>query len=219
VEEEILAAVLTGLPIAAWGANAVRRSSQRKHRLAALEEFARKRGFTFEPRIESTIPPELEIFQAIDPVARPSLANRMAGADSGLPVHVFDLRMGNRYGHHRLTLAQTVVDLVSPKLNLPVFRIEPENVLHKVQEAMGAQDIDFESHPKFSDKYLLRGESEEAIRRVFQPAVLDWFERHLGLTVEGRAERLLLYRSGKLLGPPQIDEHLKLAREISDLFR
>lgn len=218
MEELMIAAALTGLPFAAYGVNAIVRSSRRKKRLLALEQWAQQRGFTFDPRMEWAIPPELQHFEAFSLGMGRAMENRMRGESAGLAMHLLDLRIGTSHGHHRWTVASTILEVSSPKLHLPIFRIEPENVLHKVQEAMGAQDIDFESHGRFSDEYLLRGESEQEIRAVFTPPVLDWFERHLGLAVEGASDRFILHRIGKLLEADQLDTQLGLAREVHDLF-
>jgi hypothetical protein len=194
VEEVVIAAVLTGLPVAAWGANTVRHNRREKRRRIGLEELASKRGWSYTRE-----------------------RNAIAGEVDGVATRIFDQRAGARGGHHRWVLAQTVVELTSTRLALPAFRIEPENVIHKMQEAMGAQDIDFASHPHFSDRYLLRGESEEEIRKIFTPQVLDWFEGHLGLTVEGSGERLSLHR-GSTLEAHQIEEEVALVRELFGLL-
>lgn len=208
MDDVIVAIILTSLPMAAWIAVRVLGSSREKKRLAELADFAEKRGFRFEHRSETTDE------QGVERI----LENRLQGESDGLPVQVFDVRLASRAAHHRWALVQTVVELSSPVLRLPSFRIEPENVIHKVQEAMGAQDIDFDSHPHFSDRYLLRGDSEQEIRKAFTPAVLEWFEQHLGLTVEAAGGRLTLFRSGKLLFPEQIEQELRTARELHDVF-
>lgn len=59
---------------------------------------------------------------------------------------------------------------------LPEFGMVPEVLADKVP-ALGRQDIDFETHPKFSGQYRLIGPDEASIRAVFTPAVLDFFER------------------------------------------
>ena len=217
MDELALAVVLTGLPIAAWGGLTIRQARRSRARTAALDAWAKQHGFSYDARMEWEIPPELARFEAFSLGMGRAMENRIQGESSGLPVRIFDLRYGTSYGHHRWTLAHTIIEISSPRLNIPAFRIEPETVIHKMAEAMGAQDIDFESHPRFSDAYLLRGRSEEEIRTVFTSSVLDWFERHPGLSIEASGDRLLLHES-KLLQPQQIEAGLALAREVHDLF-
>ena len=52
-----------------------------------------------------------------------------------------------------------------------------------------------DARPDFSKSYFLRGNNESAIRHMFSSRVLDYFESHNGLSVEGRDERLLCYRA------------------------
>ncbi|MBK92358.1 MAG: hypothetical protein CME27_07925, partial [Gemmatimonadetes bacterium] len=103
---------------------------------------------------------------------------------------------------------QTVIWFRSPQLSLPSFVMRPEHVFHKIGSAFGYQDIDFESNrtaADFSKKYLLRGEDEHAIRSLFKDNVLSFFATHSGKPVlEGRGDRLILYRPGQLIRPENI---------------
>ncbi|MEC9473853.1 MAG: hypothetical protein VX584_04130, partial [Actinomycetota bacterium] len=65
-------------------------------------------------------------------------------------------------------------------LQLPTFVIRPENLFHKIGSTFGYQDIDFDAHPTFSKRYLLRGPDEEAIRNTFTDEFLSSYERHKG---------------------------------------
>jgi hypothetical protein len=46
---------------------------------------------------------------------------------------------------------------------MPHFALRPEKAWHKIGSWFGHQDIDFDSHPRFSSTYLLRGGDESAI--------------------------------------------------------
>ena len=118
--------------------------------------------------------------------------------------------------------AQTVIWFRSPQLRLPGFVMRPEDVFHKIGSAFGYQDIDFESNrtaADFSKKYLLRGADEHAIRSLFKDNVLDFFATHSGKPVlEGRGDRLILYRPGQLIRPENISVFLEEGLEVFRLF-
>ena len=44
--------------------------------------------------------------------------------------------------------------------NVVDFEMRPENLLNKIGAALGRQDIDFDSNPEFSRRYLLRGSAD-----------------------------------------------------------
>jgi hypothetical protein len=118
--------------------------------------------------------------------------------------------------------AQTVIWFRSPQLSLPSFVMRPEHVVHKIGSAFGYQDIDFDSNrtaADFSKKYLLRGADEHAIRSLFKNDVLDFFATHPGKPVlEGRGDRLILYRPGQLIRPENISVFLEEGLEVFRLF-
>ena len=84
----------------------------------------------------------------------------------------------------------------------------------KVGSALGFQDIDFDSHPKFSKLFVLQSSHEEAIRNYFSPQLLEFFESRKGVSVEAQPGSMFFYRSGKRIKPDQIKDNLAQAYEI-----
>ena len=81
------------------------------------------------------------------------------------------------------------------------------------------QDIDFDTHPAFSASYFLNAQDDAAARALFRREVLDYFERHPGLHVEGNGDTLLLYRSGRMLGPEEgLLRSSQRSEELAQLF-
>ena len=56
------------------------------------------------------------------------------------------------------------------------------------------KDINFESHPKFSDSFVLKSPDEEATRKFFSVALLEFFEGRLGISVEADQGAMIFYR-------------------------
>ena len=118
------------------------------------------------------------------------------------------------------TFRQPVVLFRSNELSLPEFELRPRTPMDKVLFGK-RKDIDFDSRPDVSKSYFLRGNDESAIRHVFSSHVLDYFESHKGLSVEGKNERLLCYRSvlDTAVTPDEIKRFLDVGRAVFDLFR
>jgi len=79
-------------------------------------------------------------------------------------------------------------------------------------------DIDFPEAPNFSKRFLLRGAQEHAIRAAFNPGVLDFFERHPGVSAEGSGSQLIYYRAGYLQQPADIRGFMRQGCELAKLL-
>jgi hypothetical protein len=97
-----------------------------------------------------------------------------------------------------------VISFQSSNLALPEFELRPENFLHKIGKVFGFDDVNFESHPLFSKAYLLRGANEEAIRDLFTPKLIEFFEANGGISLEASKDGLIYYRAGKRIKPTDV---------------
>ncbi len=102
---------------------------------------------------------------------------------------------------------------------LPNFTLRPENLFHKIGQVFGYQDIDFEAHPEFSKRYLLRAENESEVRRTFSTDVLSFYESDQKLSTEAAARQLIHYRAAKRVPPDEIAEFIKQGVRVLTLFR
>jgi hypothetical protein len=69
-------------------------------------------------------------------------------------------------------------------LQPPRFSVWPESWPEKIEGKLGFQDIDFDQHPEFSSKFVLRGDDETAVRRFFTTKILDMFAAQPGISVD-----------------------------------
>lgn len=117
-------------------------------------------------------------------------------------ISVFDYNYTTGYGKNRHTLTFTLALIETAGLQLPAFDLKPESLMYKIGEFIGFKDIDLPAFPVFSDKYRLTGPDETAVRMFFSPERAAWFERNLGLHVQGcRGCAVFFKRSGPL--PPE----------------
>ena len=117
---------------------------------------------------------------------------------------MFDYQYQTGGGESSRTWRQTVALYPGGGRGLPDFVLAPENVLHKIGQLLGYQDIDFEESPGFSSAYLLRGPDEAAIRAAFTMAVRAFFEQTRGWNVEVQAGNVAVYRTGKRTKPEEL---------------
>lgn len=131
---------------------------------------------------------------------------------------VFYTRRGS--GKSSRTYRQSVFYAYHEDLHLPRFRLHPENALfHGIAKAFGMQDINFESHPKFSRSYLLRGENEAQVRLRFHPGVLSFWEQHPNYCAEGAGAHLILWQDDRQVSPEEIAKWMRLGEELTQRLR
>ncbi len=126
---------------------------------------------------------------------------------NALDVKIFEYeytiyKYGSNGSRYTVRTSQTVCRFQSQRMNLPSFVLSPESILDKIEDVFGYyQDIDFRQHPAFSRRYLLTGDNEAAIRKLFTPAVLSHFASKRGRCVEGCRDIFIYYRAGKTIKP------------------
>ena len=204
----------------------------RGRRRKEIGEVASRLGMQYSPeddRFRRELFFMYPLFQRGHPDARQA-SNLLRGVRNGMDVVLFDYSYATQHGigrgfefkpsgviknHSRYS--QSVAAIRLREKVLPQFEMSPEGLVQKVGALMGMQDIDFESHPEFSNRYRLRGKSEEAVRRVFTPQVLGYFNQVPGWSLEANGEWLVCYR-GRLMAPDELDTFLEETTRIARLF-
>lgn len=180
-----------------------------KRRRAALSRAASEMGFTFAEKDESHLGDMPRSFELFDRGRAKKFRNIMRGAIADISVVLFDYQYTVGSGKNSSTYRMTVAAFHVESLNVPPFEIRPENVFHKIGAKFGKQDINFDAHPEFSKKFLLRGDDEEAIRATFTPATMDIFLAHPKRCAETQGKWLITYTSRKRAKPEEIHAFLE----------
>jgi hypothetical protein len=189
-----------------------------KKRTAELEQVARDLGFEFAPRGDAAFLKDLRRFHLFSQGHSQKLWNLLRGTSNNLEVSIFDYKYVTGGGKNSHTWLQTVICFRFDGPALPDFSLRPENVWHKIGAWFGYQDIDFESHPAFSSKYLLRGSNEEAVRRLFTAEVLEFYESTPGLSTEGAGNTLLYYRHSVREKPEALRSFMEDGFKVLSLY-
>jgi hypothetical protein len=131
----------------------------------------------------------------------------------------FDYEYTISTGKTSRTYRQTVFMAMSKETGMPGFRLQPENVFHRIGSFLGMQDIDFENFPGFSKSYLLRGEEEDLIRDYFTDDILHYFSEEPGWHLEALNFYFILYKNDKLLDRHELESLFHKGSHIHGLFK
>jgi hypothetical protein len=192
-----------------------------KKRREALEQVARSLGMSFSAELPEGIRSRLlqagfELFKRGG--ARRFYNSMFKRLNDGTEIAIFDYSCkaprGRNYYSRGRNYYLSVFWAYCEDLRLPHFRLHPEVPLfHDVAKAFGMQDINFENHPDFSRRYLLRGEDEAKIRLRFHPSFLNFLEQHPPCYAEGSGPQLVIWRDDPLVSPEKMADWLRFGEE------
>jgi hypothetical protein len=188
-------------------------------RLKALKLLAESLNFTFSQKGDDSMLEMLGRFHLFSQGHSRRVSNVFSGRFNDIPVTVMDYRYTTGGGKSSHTWQQTVLAFESDKLLLPCFVLRPENLFDKIGSVFGKKDINFETAPVFSKRYLLRGEDEESIRKLFKEWVLQYYEQNPGISTEGDGKMLIYYRSSRRVSPDKIQVFLQEGYAVFGLFK
>jgi hypothetical protein len=194
---------------------------QAKRRTKALIALAPTIGFTFEGDDwgDLTRAPRLQM-PLFDRGHSQRFRNIMRGHFAGFDASLFDYWYTTGGGKSSHTWTQTVVAFTQD-LWMPVFELRPEGVLDRVADVFTHKDIDFDSNPEFSRRYLLRGAEVDRVRELFAPPLLTFLE---GLSsgekwrIEGDGYTLIVYRSDAIVSAEEIQPLLDQTSSMARTF-
>jgi hypothetical protein len=190
-----------------------------KRRREALQQVADTMGLSFLPGGDPNLLAALALLPLFSKGRSRQMTNLILGETDEVTMGVFDYRYTTGSGKNSQTRHQTVAYFRAPDLGLPIFEMKPQHFFHGIGKIFGYQDIDFDTHPRFSKAFLLRGQDEEAIRARFTADVLSALEGIPGVSLEGQGDQLVLYRESKRSKPDRLREFLQEGFRVFTLFR
>lgn len=189
-----------------------------KERTQQMQMIAGQLGWNFAEEAPLDMIAGLDRFTLFNSGHNKQIKNMMYGTASGIKAAVFDYIYVTGSGKNRQTHYQTVVYLEPGNLNIPFFSLRPEGFFTKIMTAFGYQDIDFGQRPDFSNKYILRGQDELAIRQAFNDRLLAFYESYPGTCTDAGGNQLLLFRSGYRFQSHEIQTFIALALNLLNLL-
>jgi len=201
--------IVVVMGIAGWYSHAAN-----KKRTAALEQQAGAMGLQFNPDASDAREHLMEF--SLMNLGRAQRAKNLISGDAGdVKISIFDYKYTTGGGKNSRSHLQTVVALESSDINAPAFSMRQQSkFFDKIGKFFGGQDIDFDSHPKFSEMFVLQGSDEDAVRSFFTPTLLTFFESKVGHSIEGAAGKIILFKTGIRTPPEEIKDLLASAYEV-----
>lgn len=185
-----------------------------KQRREKLMQVAMELGYNYEP--EALVHAELPQFKLFDRGRSRQSKNVLRRGAGGRETIVFDYQYTTGSGKNKSTHRQTVAAFRWAGTQLPRFELGPESWWHAVGEALGWKDIDFDSFPEFSRRYRLKGDDETAIRSVFTPGVIGFFEtQEPKWTIEAWGDWLIVHKPGSRPKPEELREFLDESAKVA----
>ena len=210
--------------------------SGRRH-ARAMKQFSKTIGFSYMPHVEDD-EAFLQQFSRLPLFARgknQDVWNIMKGHVQDFEVTIMEFRYSYNSSSTKSTgeiSTQTVVILKSDTLNLPSFSLTPQKTSTELGKKIFSalmptfsqfipQDIDFDSHPLFSEFYLLQGtrKNEDAVRKLFNHEVIRYYEIQKCLCTDGAGNTIMCYSLGEQLTPEDISSFLDQSIEVCEMFQ
>jgi len=176
-------------------------SRREKARTQKLATIFQELGFPFQADVDPVRLEHLSGFPLMNIGRGKKLTNVISVEGPNADIAVFDYRYVTGGGDDRKVRKQTVMSVASTSLVHPIFNLRPEGFWSKVGAAFGGQDIDFIEHTDFSEKYVLKGESEEEVRIYMDTMLLDFFAAQDKICCEAREGTILYYHRYKRVEP------------------
>jgi hypothetical protein len=185
-----------------------------KKRREQLQESADEMGLIFFLEGDDILFNRLSAFSLFNQGRGQKMTNLIQGDSGEVKIAIFDYQYTTGSGKNSHTHRLSIACLESPNLNCPDFTMRPEGMFDKIGGALGFQDIDFDSHPTFSDLFVLKSSDEQAVRNYFNPKLLEFFETKKGISVEAQPGMMFFHRAGRRVKAVELKDLLSDAYEV-----
>lgn len=189
------------------------RESRLTRRQQDLRDLAEGYGWSFDPTIHWDAE-ELSPFQFFE--TRPiEYRNNVITGElvPGIKWEISDITF-DEGALHAAEVYHTTIGVIHLPTALPDFTLEKEEFFDRLLEFAGYRDIDFKLFPKFSSKFLLKGDDEEELREFFTEERLNFFEQEEVYHLESRGSRLLVFRYLRLGGSTELGRMVTFCRRL-----
>ncbi|MGY8925002.1 MAG: hypothetical protein ACKVG8_05280 [Flavobacteriales bacterium] len=101
---------------------------------------------------------------------------------------------------------------------IPAFTLDKEGLMERFYALAGYEDIDFDSHADFSNRFYLRGENPEEIRAFFTNELIRFFESNPYYHVESNKEGVLICNKERIASIKEIKGLLDFGIRLSKVI-
>ena len=111
----------------------------------------------------------------------------------------------------------TMLYVKAPK-KIPAFTLDKEGLMEKLYALAGYEDIDFEGHADFSNRFYLRGENPEEIRAFFTDKLIRFFESNPYYHIESNKLGILVYSKERIASIKEIKGLLDFGVRLNNVI-
>ncbi len=191
-----------------------------RKRRDALLQLAVRLGLEFRPEKDYELPRQFRFLNKLRQGQNRYAFNRLAGHYRGHPIRVFDFHYetrssdskGNSQTHRHYF---SFFMLLLPR-EFPEVTIAREGLLSKLAQALGYDDIDFES-AEFSRKFCVRSKDKRFAYDVCNPRMIEYLLANPDLTLEIEGPILALAFPSRLK-PERIEPNLQRLVTVRELL-
>lgn len=192
-----------------------------KKRREAWQAIAETLGFSYTES-DTALPETYSQFKLFQQGRARRADNILRGSHGGITALLFDYRYTTGSGKNNNTHVHTLCLVEDENLALPDLLLRKQvRVFDFLGKLFGGQDVNFEDDPEFSKSFILQGIDENAVRKVFSPAIRSAFMQKwqdMGYELMGRGKVLvLLYRTHQI--PNHAPDILQEAFSLVSLFK
>ncbi|MBX2843928.1 MAG: hypothetical protein KTR26_19305, partial [Flammeovirgaceae bacterium] len=98
----------------------------------------------------------------------------------------------------------TTAHLIHLPIEIPAFVMEKEELFDRIMDFSEHDDIDFKEFKAFSDKFVLKGPDEKAIRKLFTSSLIKFFDKNKIFHLESNGKTLLLLNRNRFASPIEV---------------
>ncbi len=119
---------------------------------------------------------------------------------------------------------ETIACIISSKLNLPYFILEPRNILHNAAKIPGfnkiskLEEVNTIGSHKVTENYFLGAKDKEIVINFFRQDVISFLEKYKDISVEENKDTLIYYRKDRIEPLNNVLEFIKETVCFYNLF-
>jgi hypothetical protein len=184
-------------------------------RRQAMADVASKLGLQFMPGKDRYMARRYDFLDKLRRGSDRYAFNVLSGGYQGNEVLLFDYhyRTGSGKNSHDYYISFFILQLPA---SFPELVIGPEGIFSKIAQAVGYDDIDFESH-EFSRKFCVRSRDKKFAYDVCNARMIEYLLSNTDLSIEIEDRALAISFSSRL-SPDQIEPNLDRLITIRSLL-
>jgi len=216
MQPEVIIILVVGLVIVGGIFSAI----SRRKRMEAMTALARSLGLAFNPERDRHLAGKYKCLNKLRSGSNRYAFNVLSGSYQGHDIKAFDYHYethsssskgGRRTHHHYFSFF-----ILNLPLSCPELTIGPEGFFSKIAQAVGYDDIDFESH-EFSRQFCVRSKDKKFAYDVCHARMIEYLLANDDLVMEIENQALALYFSRRL-DPALIEPNLKRLIQVRNLM-